>query len=79
MNCKTEIDIYTPLILCIKEMPHESLLYPGELRSELRGDLLGSSKRRGHVCMCNRSTLLDPLCYSRDYCNTVKPLNSHKR
>ena len=68
MDCKTEIDIYTPLILCIKEMPNESLLYCGDLSSELRGDLLGNSKRRGQVCMSNRSTLP----YSRDYCNTVR-------
>lgn len=40
MNCKTEIDTYTLLILGIKEMPNESR----EL-SALFGDLTGNSKR----------------------------------
>lgn len=44
MNCKTEIDTYTLLILGIKEMPNESLLYSREL-SALFGDLTGNSKR----------------------------------
>ena len=57
MDCKTEIDIYTPLILCIKEMPNESLCIVGNC-AQSSVVTYWETQKGGDRCVCPT----DPLC-----------------
>ena len=56
MNWEIGIDIYTLLILCIRQITHENLLYSSG-NSVLCGDLNGKEKR-GDLCI----HIADSLC-----------------
>ena len=53
-NWETGIDIYMLLILCIKYITNENMLYSRELYSVLCGDLNGKEIQKGgdmYICM----------------------------
>ena len=59
MNWKTGIDTYTLLLLCIKQITNENLLWHKELYLGLYGNLSGKEiQKRGDPGICRAGSLL---------------------